>query len=588
MQNEWYFYLDEGEAKGPLELPDVVEKINQGDLGALDLVFNEKEGLWKSAVEFKELKDFFGQVDWVTEELRPWVLLKKKQGDLRFVQKGPYSTKSLEKMVIEGEVSSRDYLWDEEGKKWQSIHQFTNFKEICARTTGYFLQETERISTPEDFLLQMKNLSQKSEQKPAPLFELKQVKKEEPKAEPPPPEADPEDLVALAMQPPVEQAVEDNSREPGEFEAKPLPIVKNDDGSESLLKKVIYSDEATEELEPSFDKNFENVPDGDNQKLSLKLIAMTWLLRKKPEQLFLIFTTVLVVFLALLFFPNIKQGLNGNESENMGVEQKVEPESSPQPTPVEVVTPKTAKKLKPVESEKVEPPLLPTPAVRKLPEKLLVNLSRNGPLSQKIQVRSDGSRHYPIFLSFYSDIGSNAEPQSQFRGLKREWNESLLEFEIGELKLPPGLYKVRVDHADLSEVKNFKWGVFSDSTKEFLKIKKQAAPQFNRERKRFVRVAEQYISLTQQLLKNPTGNPSSNKDWEKWSNWQGWRNGVKNPGNTAFPFWWMQLGREVDELIRLRRDLLSRKGSTESSQEMEAALARLKELSNYMNQKSLY
>lgn len=592
MQDEWYFYLDQGEAKGPIEKDEVLRRIETGQLRSVDLIFNESEGLWRSALEFIEFKECF-EVD-VSEqpEENNWVLLKKKPDSLRFLQMGPYSEAKIRELIVQGEINNRDFLWEAEKRQWVAPSKIEIFQNLCSQTSGFFLASEERVLSAEDFLAQTERDFDYSKQvspiESKPLFTVKR----EPLTIDPvalPPEADPVDLTQPKLVLPEEEVAPapDFKQEPAP-DPKPL-------SDQSLRSEQAQAIDAREDAK-------------DPAAVSFLDRCLAWVLRYNPRELsfFLLITgcSMAALFnysslkqsaldlISLAGWPTSKQDVQGLQPEESSEIKSNNSKALSNKERVAVSPVKPIAKVAPVEPsiEKPGPPKEETQVeTRKLPENLKMTIEGAGKPSVALKIQSDGSSHFAIFLSFYSDLGANAEPQAQFRGLKKEWSGKEMRFEIKELNLVPGNYKVRVDQADLSEVRDLRWGSFSANAKGYQKVKKQVASQFNLERKRLIKLSSEFYSLAQSLQnKQSLKNPKWQSEWASWSRWKNWRLLAKNPGQSGFPFDWLQLARDADELNKLQRELVKGPLSRDLQKELDQLVMRMKKLKDASNARSLF
>ncbi len=125
--SEWYVFV-EGSPNGPHTLIEIAKKIRSGVLSRHDLVYRAGENKWRPIKEYKEFSEFLHQ-----KEKRPreneWVVLirKSKSTGQKFSQIGPVNTAKVIEMLLSGEITDRDYVWQEGMASWKKISTTDKF-----------------------------------------------------------------------------------------------------------------------------------------------------------------------------------------------------------------------------------------------------------------------------------------------------------------------------------------------------------------------------------------------------------------------------------------------------------------------------
>ncbi len=127
--NSGYYYLDKGIAKGPVSLDVIVEFLRQGQLHALDSIFEEGDSKWRKVSEFETLTDLLQELQKTQNSETQWVLLVKKSEDKGkgFIQSGPFATSLLKERLNAGSIRYTDYIWKKGMKSWQKISELEEF-----------------------------------------------------------------------------------------------------------------------------------------------------------------------------------------------------------------------------------------------------------------------------------------------------------------------------------------------------------------------------------------------------------------------------------------------------------------------------
>ncbi|MEN0059575.1 MAG: DUF4339 domain-containing protein [Bdellovibrio sp.] len=135
MKSVWY-YNQNLKPQGPLSLVEIKGRIQKGEIGPFELLYNEQEQQWRPAREwgvFPESLFPAGQVvSTVVEELSQvenlmeWVLLRKLE-EGRVTQEGPYSLRQIREGLQKKEISLDQYIWKTGMTGWCRIQDRPEF-----------------------------------------------------------------------------------------------------------------------------------------------------------------------------------------------------------------------------------------------------------------------------------------------------------------------------------------------------------------------------------------------------------------------------------------------------------------------------
>lgn len=119
---DWYFYQERGKTMGPLTIDDLRARIRDGRLRLFDLIYKEGESDWRMALEHPDLRDEFKAQSGASLQDRPWVCLhRKSETGFEFLTMGPYSTAEIQEAVRAGRLSYNDYVWKEGFPEWKRM-----------------------------------------------------------------------------------------------------------------------------------------------------------------------------------------------------------------------------------------------------------------------------------------------------------------------------------------------------------------------------------------------------------------------------------------------------------------------------------
>ena len=102
------------------------------------------KGVWQKLSDTPEWNLFYGGCN----EDKDWILLKKKDKEKAFRQKGPYSTKQICRFLEMGLCSAKDFIWKAGFKEWKRISLISGFPTHPTDTIEDILTQQSRKYTP--------------------------------------------------------------------------------------------------------------------------------------------------------------------------------------------------------------------------------------------------------------------------------------------------------------------------------------------------------------------------------------------------------------------------------------------------------
>lgn len=128
MNNDFFFYQDNGKTMGPVSMSDLKGRIKDGKVRLFDLILKEGEAAWRMALEHAEFKEDFKDKSKSVLRERPWVCLQRKSPDnFDFTTTGPFSLEEVREALMAGKVSYTDYVWRSGFHEWKRIGLLEEF-----------------------------------------------------------------------------------------------------------------------------------------------------------------------------------------------------------------------------------------------------------------------------------------------------------------------------------------------------------------------------------------------------------------------------------------------------------------------------
>jgi GYF domain 2 len=120
----WY-YLLKGRPQGPISFEDLKKEVAAGRIGPSDLIYQERDTQWRPVSSQPDLKGP------VASEEKPsvydWVLLVRKSDGSGYKQRGPFSKEQVVQKLKGGEISFTDYVWRKGLTEWYKILALPDF-----------------------------------------------------------------------------------------------------------------------------------------------------------------------------------------------------------------------------------------------------------------------------------------------------------------------------------------------------------------------------------------------------------------------------------------------------------------------------
>jgi hypothetical protein len=133
--SQWYLN-QQGQALGPLEEQELIEKIKKGELQLVDLVYQTGASEWLPLSHYSELAKHYPRTSDEASlrvdqgEDKEWVLLKKVKTEKgsEYKQLGPYSVEHTLSLLDRGEIKFTDYAFKHgETESWVKISELEVF-----------------------------------------------------------------------------------------------------------------------------------------------------------------------------------------------------------------------------------------------------------------------------------------------------------------------------------------------------------------------------------------------------------------------------------------------------------------------------
>lgn len=576
----WYF-VENGQARGPLSEDAVHLAIKDGRLGPVDLIFQEGSEKWLPAREAPEFKDLFKAREQSPAGKAEWVLLRKKpraQG-VGFVQSGPFTVEQVRQKLDSGEADYADHIWKEGMSSWCKIVDLKEFSQVYKTVPAEELEEHTITNVPlqaevpgEELL---KNVMQGKLPERDPSWD-------EITADIPPLEAQGPDLTREAPEPKVEQA------------EAPVAMVSPEQQQfvqERESRQRVESPQATPERPvvptPPVVVKRERLQDEIKTVLPKAVPSL-------PVGLFL--SIVAIIFLGTggwLVYSSLpaKKKLGSLLSKIPAVPST--PSSPGRPPPEPVVAPPTEPPSAVVAAPPVEtappaptPPPAPEPPKPKEYPKVDPTYIRIVPKNltgadAEIVFETDGSHHYPVDLLLTGEAGKILVRRSYWRKWSvRTGPEKVRNVVIANLQLGEGTYRLEAKIGEKSARSEFFVGRRgADFNNDLGRHRKGIALFHQRERRRLFQtasrlrdIAKEFETQAQKLGRNRSGWNRFYGDWSsrfRKAYADEMKIGPASVGGYVYPQAWMDLKDlygELDQSCRKLHSQMDGKGIPELSE----------------------
>ncbi|MGE0526093.1 MAG: DUF4339 domain-containing protein [Bdellovibrionales bacterium] len=503
----WFFYQERGRTIGPLTSSDMHARIRDGRLRPFDLVYKEGDRGWCMALECPELKEAFADIESTGSPARPWVCLQKKtKSGLNFVTTGPFSEEEVKRALMEGKLTYGDYAWREGLQEWRRLGTLVEFNPRLQEEGGTSSTPTDKISG-----IQAEEL----------LKNVVEIKRPRVTAgSPPPQEAEGEDLTKISgigadyptvvMDNPLMDDADDPPTEPSirisDYDPETRTAASWDEDKTRIVEMGDSETEfgALSEANTVTDARFGGATDPDADpdavtRIVPELQAKTSTSVPTPSATPTSISTSslesepasetedsdpwsrhwvdwgIVAALMVAFIGGVVWISRIVRAPKPGPVAESPLPTPPQPSDVQdepALTVKSEEKVPAAEEAQTEtapapPPPPPPRPVRKEPTELYLKLHAAGSRQARIEIRTDGSPHFPVYVQVVGLPGQVAEGAS-FYWYKRlapsgDPDEPL---DLSELKLPQGRFIVRATTGELHKEERLNLGIGEASYKQ--------------------------------------------------------------------------------------------------------------------------
>lgn len=177
MDDKWY-YVEEGERRGPVELSGMNELIANSKLGEDDYVWKKGFENW---VKLKEVSEFQGSQESVVSEESTAEIVEEaglsfseliSEGNNIFIkigadrggvdtEYGPYSLDIVKKLFKESRINEKTFLFIRGMSDWSIIGDFSDFSDVFNTSAAVIEDSERRESKRKPFIARMYLESQK-------------------------------------------------------------------------------------------------------------------------------------------------------------------------------------------------------------------------------------------------------------------------------------------------------------------------------------------------------------------------------------------------------------------------------------------
>lgn len=503
---DWYFYQDKGRTQGPLSLEDLKTRVREGRLRLFDLIYKEGEPGWRMALEHPDLRGEFKQAGGNTAE-RPWVCLHRKNDEtFEFVTLGPFSDAEVRQAIAAGHLSYGDYAWKQDFTEWMRLGSLEEFNPRAASLNRAAQAKPAREETPEQLLRD--------------VVEMKRARTTTVKDVPPTGASGPDltkseddvatrivssrELEAMSAPPPPPDLAVKNAPKTKVFQDMSFKPPRPEDEATRIVRKARTDDEdatrivprertpestrivdrtrvtgstvpristrgpvTEDDAEPTI---IERRPLMDDEPLPEEPLETKGNWRLGPKR----FSTDWAIVIGLVALLMVSIVVLSKRS--------VPTPEIPPPVPVlETLEANGPVELRPPsEDGKAGPDALPAPATKpdvpppapppppkpRAPTTLVLSTGTSGNAA-KIEVRSDGTPEFPVFLQIIGLPGQVAGGASYYRYVKVATTGNAQDvLTVPDLELAPGRYRLRAETANLQREADLAIGTGETSYKQ--------------------------------------------------------------------------------------------------------------------------
>lgn len=463
MNNDTFFYQDGGKTVGPVTMTDLKGRIKDGKVRLFDLILKEGDAAWRMALEHGEFKDEFKDKSKSSLREKPWVCLQRKNPDgFEFITTGPFAEEEVRESLMAGKISYTDYVWRTGFSEWKRIGLVEDFN-----------PRLRRPAAEPDLEIEGTELIQN-------VVEMKRPKPELPEL--PPPEAGTDDL--------TKDREERRRKRRAAATPPPLPeIRKPADQTGPITEANLASVTSISTIKDKTKRRRKNVPWLDWGIVAILVVvlgAVALVLSRniKRQRTLEVPATVVETVPPQ---PSSPLGYDTSElDENAPEPAEDEPKElpgEPEPEP-----PKAQAKQAP-------PPPPPKKIAPKAPTELTLNV-QNRSQNARIDVRSNGTKEYPVYVQFVGVPGHVTSGPSFYRYIRmRPTGDPQKPLDLSQIKLPQGRFIVRVSSGDLKKEAKVNVGVNDPQYKQSIgRVRKLHAYAIWSERLKLLNLSSQLVT----------------------------------------------------------------------------------------------
>ncbi len=421
MNNDSFFYQDGGKTVGPVTMTDLRGRIKEGKVRLFDLILKEGDAAWRMALEHGEFKDEFKERSKTSLRERPWVCLQRKSPDgFDFITTGPFSEEEVRESLMAGKVSYTDYVWRSGFNEWKRIGLLEDFNPRLRRTSVPAAEEPGAAELVQN-VVEMK--------RPKPVL-----------PELPPPEAETDDL--------TKDQEDRRKKRRSSGMPPPLPAAKKTGDYTDPITDVVTSPSVIKDKPKRRRKNVPWLDWGIVGILVVVLGAVALVLSRNIKRQRTLEVPATVV-----------ETVPPQPSSPLGYETSEVDENAPEPAedePKELAGEPDTPEPEPVKVHAKEPPKKIVP---KAPTELVLNV-QNRSQNVRVDVRSNGTKEFPVYVQFVGVPGHVSSGPSFYRYLRlRPTGDLQKPLDLSQVKLPQGRLIVRVTSGDIKKEAKVNVGV---------------------------------------------------------------------------------------------------------------------------------
>jgi hypothetical protein len=468
---DWYFYQEKGKTVGPLNVDDIKGRIKDGRIRIFDLIYRDGEETWKMALEHSSLRTEFKSTALANLKDRPWVCLQRKTPDsLEFITTGPYTTDEIRQHLQTGLVSYSDYAWKDDLSEWKRIGALEEFNRRVRSSAAV----PPVPMVPQDSSIDLlKNVLELRKQKDGHTGTSKVERRDPTRSSSIPlgsiPSAPPEGRTRTASRAPTNTDTGGKPPPPPPSKGVPVPAVSNSVATPPQSKTRSARREEAAAASASAAAP-EQEPRRSRIRFDWSLVVVLTLL-----------LTGMVLIVSRFVISRGAVPVPAPEAATPPAVEKTAPEPAAKPSQTVVDTSPPVEDLAETqtpeepEPEPEEKPAAPKPSPIPSHAPTTLHLAVQSGAQPRLEIRTDGSPDFPVFVQILAPAGQVAENGSFYRFMRLRPNaERSKPVVMPVIKYPAGYYTIRVEIQNLHKEAKFKVGVSDPNFKPALNRQRKA------------------------------------------------------------------------------------------------------------------